>query len=257
MKAFTFISIGFSFVFRCKNNHKNIFDRISFVSCNCPFDLSGFSGCWTCFPSEAAAYVKSPPKHMFPFPTIISIENNSFVSKSRPSAQSGLKMKFLSSVKMLSPALPEPLRIRIYPENCESAPKSRSPNCSFWPFRLAAVHRPNTSQRPISVPLAVRTTLSLKIPNLLGIYLDGPWTWMLIFVFKSFCFFHLNWVLNLSLPPLLLFLPNLWKFNPMYPGKCRINLPRRNFLDLFPNFPPRPTFVINLNLNRRCWRRRT
>ena len=124
MKAFTFISIGFSFVFRCKNNHKNIFDRISFVSCNCPFDLSGFSGCWTCFPSEAAAYVKSPPKHMFPFPTIISIENNSFFSSnSRPSAQPGLKMK--------TGCKSEPLRIRIYPENCESAPKSRSPNCSF------------------------------------------------------------------------------------------------------------------------------
>ena len=71
----------------------NIFDRISFVDCNCPFDLSSLSGCWTCFPSEAAAYVKSPPKHMFPFPTIISIENNSFVSNSRPSAQSGLKIK--------------------------------------------------------------------------------------------------------------------------------------------------------------------
>ena len=144
----------------------NIFDRISFVSCNCPFDLSGLSGCWTCFPSEAAAYVKSPPKHMFPFPTIISIENNSFFSSnSRPSAQPGLKMK--TSCKS------EPLRIRIYPENCESAPKSRSPNCSFWPFRLGAVHRPNTSQRPISVPLAVRTIFSLRIQNLFGIYFLG------------------------------------------------------------------------------------
>ena len=94
----------FHLCFQMLQEQSNIFDWISFVSCNCQFDLSGLSGCCTCFPSEAAAYVKSPPKHMFPFPTIISIENNSFVSNSRPSAQSGLKMKtscfqFLSSLK--------------------------------------------------------------------------------------------------------------------------------------------------------------